>query len=238
MRLHTFPELTTRISSQLYSLTSDLTTASYTISDIGDYLPGSILINDMQLLKNVYMSNSGCRILQKEKEELQQMGAAYFDEFFDEQEMPQLLSMFHSMVAAKDCRRVSTYFQKVRPNKQTGWKWFFVSFQILPASDGTPSSSVILMAQDASNLKTHQEQIQRILPAAPLPDADYLRFSSLTKREKDVLALITKGFTSQQIADALFVAVSTIETHRKRIKQKLEARNTIDLIRYATLFAL
>ena len=52
----------------------------------------------------------------------------------------------------------------------------------------------------------------------------------LTKREKEVLELVAQGLTAQEIAEALFVSIDTVETHRKNIIQKMKARNTVDAV--------
>jgi DNA-binding NarL/FixJ family response regulator len=55
----------------------------------------------------------------------------------------------------------------------------------------------------------------------------------LTRREKEVLHLIAEGLTNQEIADRLFVSVSTVDTHRKNLLQKLSAKNTAALVKIA-----
>lgn len=55
----------------------------------------------------------------------------------------------------------------------------------------------------------------------------------LTRREKEVLRLIADGKTSPQIAKELFIAVSTVETHRRNLIDKTEVANSRELIRYA-----
>lgn len=52
----------------------------------------------------------------------------------------------------------------------------------------------------------------------------------LTRREKEVLALIAAGMTNQEIADKIFVSVTTVETHRKNLLQKFDARNVAALV--------
>lgn len=60
----------------------------------------------------------------------------------------------------------------------------------------------------------------------------------LTRREKEVLALIAEGMTNNEIAKNLFISVTTVETHRKNLLAKLEAKNTASLIRMATQMQL
>lgn len=55
----------------------------------------------------------------------------------------------------------------------------------------------------------------------------------LTDREREVLQLIAEGNTSRQIADILGISVSTIDTHRKKIMDKLSIHNTAGLVKYA-----
>ncbi len=55
----------------------------------------------------------------------------------------------------------------------------------------------------------------------------------LTKREMEVLQLITDGQTTADIAKQLFVSASTVETHRKKLLRKLEVKNTAGLVRKA-----
>ena len=55
----------------------------------------------------------------------------------------------------------------------------------------------------------------------------------LTKRELEVLVLVAEEFTSQEIAEELFISLHTVETHRKNIMSKLDVKNTVGLARYA-----
>ncbi|WP_417886619.1 response regulator [Zunongwangia sp.] len=55
----------------------------------------------------------------------------------------------------------------------------------------------------------------------------------LTKREKEVLKLIAKEYTTQEIADELFLSKHTIESYRKNLISKLQVRNLAGLTRYA-----
>ena len=57
--------------------------------------------------------------------------------------------------------------------------------------------------------------------------------SSLTKREREVLNLITQELTTKQISDKLFISPSTVETHRKNLSKKLNVKNSIGLAIYA-----
>lgn len=55
----------------------------------------------------------------------------------------------------------------------------------------------------------------------------------LTRREKDLLRLITEGFTNQEISEKLFLGSETIKSYRKNLLFKLNARNTATLVKIA-----
>lgn len=57
----------------------------------------------------------------------------------------------------------------------------------------------------------------------------------LTPREKEVLRLLTMGYTSREMAAQLGISKLTIDTHRKNIQRKLEVDNTISLLKVAML---
>ena len=55
----------------------------------------------------------------------------------------------------------------------------------------------------------------------------------LSNKETEVLGLISKGLTTNEIATKLFVSSRTIETHRANILKKLEVKNSAELIKRA-----
>lgn len=57
--------------------------------------------------------------------------------------------------------------------------------------------------------------------------------SELTSREMEVLSFIVDGHTNVEIADKLFISNRTVDTHRRNLLQKLNLRNTAELVRHA-----
>lgn len=61
---------------------------------------------------------------------------------------------------------------------------------------------------------------------------------ALTAREVEVLALIAKEYTNQEIADRLFISPHTVVTHRRNLLQKFNARNTAGLVNQASRYGM
>ena len=60
-----------------------------------------------------------------------------------------------------------------------------------------------------------------------------VQHQTLTERELEVLILIAQEYSSQQIANKLFISLNTVESHRKNIFRKLKVKNIAGIIRYA-----
>jgi DNA-binding NarL/FixJ family response regulator len=58
-------------------------------------------------------------------------------------------------------------------------------------------------------------------------------FPSLTRREKEILKMLTLNHSSQQIADSLCLSKRTVENHRTHLLQKLDVKNSASLIHKA-----
>jgi len=58
-------------------------------------------------------------------------------------------------------------------------------------------------------------------------------YALLTDREKEVLLLLAHGRSNKEVASLLDVGVSTVETHRGNLMQKLDLHGTADIVLYA-----
>ncbi len=60
----------------------------------------------------------------------------------------------------------------------------------------------------------------------------------LSDRELQVLRLVARGYSSQQIAKQIFLSVKTVETYRARFADKLGLRTRSDIVRFAVQMGL
>lgn len=64
------------------------------------------------------------------------------------------------------------------------------------------------------------------------------KLPSLTRREKEILQLIIQEYSNQEIAEKLFLSLRTVENHRFNIQQKLDAKNTVGMVKIAIQMGL
>jgi DNA-binding NarL/FixJ family response regulator len=82
-----------------------------------------------------------------------------------------------------------------------------------PTSVGMPKGHPMM---DANREEAQQEQL-------------------LTSREIEVAVLLSKGFINKEIADKLNIGITTVNTHRTHIMEKLKARSLADIIVYCVM---
>jgi len=59
------------------------------------------------------------------------------------------------------------------------------------------------------------------------------QLSQLSQREKEVLALIVKELTSEEIANKLFISKKTVDNHRQHLLEKTNSKSTVGLVKFA-----
>ena len=104
-------------------------------------------------------------------------------------------------------------FQRIRPEKNfyRAWKWL---------NPEVNSSQLTESMLDVSTLTLKKETNVKLL-------------SLLSDKEREVLSLVAEGVSTKEMADQLQLSPKTIETYRNNLINKLNARNSSDLIRIA-----
>ncbi|KIQ21706.1 LuxR family transcriptional regulator [Flavobacterium sp. MEB061] len=74
------------------------------------------------------------------------------------------------------------------------------------------------------------DEVRAVISQPQSEDLD--RIPSLSRREKDITLLLSKGKSTQEIADELFLSFLTVQTHRRNILQKYKVKNVAELITF------
>jgi len=125
-----------------------------------------------------------------------------------------ILSMYNSTAVVKEAvlAEADGYILK-----NTGKEEFLSALHRI-SQDGTYFSQEIV---PLIYRQYHKEQQQSAVAA------------QLSAREKEVLALIVKECTSEEIAQKLFISKKTVDTHRAHLLEKSNSRSTVGLVRFA-----
>ncbi|MCF2489268.1 response regulator transcription factor [Dyadobacter sp. CY347] len=100
------------------------------------------------------------------------------------------------------------------------WEWAIKS-----VSEGKIYYGQQVMVQLAEPPK--DQQSQPVIQSAPTTK------NFLSKRELEILRLVASEYSTNRIADALFISGKTVETHRRNLFQKLGVKNSVGLTKIA-----
>lgn len=81
------------------------------------------------------------------------------------------------------------------------------------------------------NVRLSPSALQAVVDDEPSPSTK--QHTALSRRELEVLRLLSYGFTNKQIAEQLEVSKKTVDTYRLRVAEKLGLRTRADIVRYA-----
>jgi DNA-binding NarL/FixJ family response regulator len=99
-------------------------------------------------------------------------------------------------------------------------------FELIDAAEKVANGERYLGKQFS---KMMTEEYKRLAYKKKRPDP----VKSITKREREILGLLTEGLTSTEIAEQLYISPRTVEKHRTNLLKKLDLRNTAALVRFA-----
>ena len=115
-----------------------------------------------------------------------------------------------------------SFIQKMMDNGASGYLLKNATQEELMEGITTVAKGKTFLSDEASHSLRKEETNNIVLP----------------RREKEVLELIANGMTNAEIAQKLFVGVTTVDTHRKNLLIKFNAKNTATVIRMATQMQL
>ncbi|PKY90378.1 DNA-binding response regulator [Falseniella ignava] len=116
--------------------------------------------------------------------------------------------------------------EKVYPAMKAGAKSYLLK---------TSSAEEIISAVRQTNAgeQVIEPAVQDKINDQTYRDSQQMPHDQLTEREKEVLLLIAKGYTNQEIADHLFITLKTVKTHVSNILAKLEVNDRTQATIYA-----
>lgn len=208
------------------------------IQAIENDIPGVIIIHNLPDDSIVYLSERGRRELKVTLEEIRLPHFDYHQRFFNPEDVPNYAPKVLGMVQRNANDEIITFFQQVRPGAGKSWKWYSSSIKILLRDkEKVPLLAItIALPIDAEHYFT--PKIERLIKENSFLRQHQQMFSSLSKREKEVLKCLALGHNSTEIAETLFISEATVKTHRKNIRNKLNADSTFDLVKFAQAFNL
>ena len=130
------------------------------------------------------------------------------------------------------------YFQQVRSSPLHDWSIYLSSTKIIHHNEAGEPTHILTTAVPINTKHHISHKVERLIEENNLLRRNHHLFSSLTKREVEILRLMALGFSSSEISGKVFISEKTANTHRRNIRAKLKVESNYDLVRFAQVFDL
>lgn len=230
------------LQPELHGIAKSVRAGHFTIPDIGDIIPASLMIHELkglQLTGCSYMNNWGCERLGTTADDVNSLGYTYYDRYFVKDEIRDFFRGINDYITEGDFQKQYNFFQRVRLYKRPDYTWFHTICKGFEVMDETsPELKLVLISAPVSGADRLAMRVNKTLGQDAYIRKNYRRFVLLTKREKEIIALMSHGKFSREIAETLFISSHTVATHRKNILRKTECKSLPELLQFAMAFDL
>jgi len=202
-------------------------------------IPGVVIIHETVNWTVVYMNERGLKQLGLSLEEVCSMtNTDYYSRYFNEEEAKDYVPKIAAFMYANNREDTLSYYQQLKFPGVDNWMWHLSSTKIFmrnPSGEPVLSLTISIPIDAMHHMAAKAD---RLLKENEFLRNNHASFSKLSKREKTILAEMALGKSSMEIADKLYIASSTVDTHRRNIRDKLHAKSHFEISQYARAFDL
>lgn len=209
------------------------------LASVAHKIPAVIILHYIDDGAVAWMSEQGLKQLNVTLDYVTSLSAdAYYARFFNPEDAKDYVPKIMGLIQSNNDEEMCAFFQQVRLKPNEDFSWHIASNKIfLRDDDGLPLLTITL-AIPIESMQHVPTKANRMLKESNFFKENIASFSTLSKREKEILALMALGMSSAETAEKLFLAQSTVETHRKNIRRKLDTSSYYELCEYARAFDL
>ncbi|WP_316830834.1 helix-turn-helix transcriptional regulator [Pedobacter aquatilis] len=207
--------------------------------DSFNQIPGVVILHETSNWTVVYMSDKGLKQLGLTLDEVCNLtNAQYYSRFFNEEDAKDYVPKIAAFMHGNHHEDSLSYYQQLKFPGKDNWHWHLSSTKIfLRDKAGQPLVSItISIPIDAMHHMA--AKADRLLKENDFLRKNYTNFSKLSKREKTILKEIALGKSSIEIAEELHISSTTVDTHRRNIRDKLGIKSSFEISQYARAFDL
>lgn len=204
---------------------------------VADDLPVPVIVQSAPDYGVLYMNKVGLDILGVNLDELSTINPReYVSRYFnidDDKDYAAKIKQRMQEVSEK----TTSFFQQVK-SKNGNWELYASNVKVFMKDDTGNISHLITTASPLDPEHHITIKINRLMDDVRFLRNNALVFGNLSVREVEVLKLMALGLSSIEIANQLFIALATVDTHRRNIRKKLSLKNNYDAVKFAHAFNL
>lgn len=202
------------------------------LNEIASECPFFVFITRLPALTPFFVCNPGLNYLGLNPNDYQKMGNQFFFKVIHPDNYSAIQqSLQHFSTSPHEELLMTCKFK----TGKLGWRWVYGASRMICLDIVNAPCDVISVVCDVETLLLDSIYMPKKNHIQTLSSADKRKYTSLTKREMDVLRLLMQEYGNAKIASKLHLSEFTVKTHRKHLLKKMGVKNSIGLVRYAML---
>ena len=198
-------------------------------------MPGVTVIHELDGFKPVFMTSNGLALLGLTLDELVAIKEDYQLLFFNQDFMGDYVSSLRSLIEREGIHETFSFFHQVKIHGE--FRWYAASLKVFQIDRNFSPTHTITYAVPLEDFQW-VTKAERLLDETNFARENLDKFTALTKRELQVLALAAQGIKTTEMADSLKISADTVNSHLKSIKKKLDCKTSFELTEYARAYDL
>ncbi|MBT8295393.1 MAG: hypothetical protein KJO51_03175 [Gramella sp.] len=97
-------------------------------------------------------------------------------------------------------------------------------------------NSIIKIKRPSSDIASTILSFGHLIEENSFLKSNISKYSKLTRREKEIMVIFSKGLRQKEVAEELYISIETLRTHWKNIKRKLGIKSLAEVIKYVNAF--
>lgn len=202
-------------------------------------IPGVVILHDLRNWTIAYMSENGLQLLDTTLDEICSLPTeVYHAKYFNADDALDYVPKIAALMQRNSDDETVSFYQQVKfPNTQE-WHWYLSSIKIFMRDEEEHPLMTITVSIPVDAMHHMANKAQRILEENDFSRNHYANFLRLSKREKTILREMALGKSSIEIANKLCISSTTVDTHRRNIREKLNTKSSFEISNYARAFDL
>lgn len=202
-------------------------------------VPGVVILHDIRNWSIAYMSENGLQLLGTTLDEICSLPTeVYHAKYFNANDALDYVPKIAALMQRNSSDETVSFYQQIRfPNTQE-WLWYLSSIKIFMRDEEDNPLMTITVSIPIDAMHHMANKAQRNLEENDFSRNHHDDFLRLSKREKTILREMALGKSSIEIANVLCISSTTVDTHRRNIREKLNTKSSFEISKYARAFDL
>lgn len=202
-----------------------------------EYMPAFIYINEFvepanyESMRMTWINKTGENFIGYSKEEAISLGFELFSKILHPDDL-EIIKTTADFASKGEIGSQYVIMQRAKSANSGDYVWLYGKTMLLEVFDNhQPKKSLNVCFEITDQMHTENQLKEALKEISRLKNE--LKIAKLGKREKEILELISKGYTDKEIGLTLHISVSTAKTHRNKLIKKIGVKNTATLVAFS-----